>query len=126
MDPSKPLPLQDPAAKDGTPTLEGLLSSQLLLAQSLQERLNRTGAEGELSARDYRDFTSATTSIISLAHRTEEALKEIRAYAKFFEVVLEFFRARSDTLGEDLVAQLMEVSRQLRLEGEAASVLRRQ
>lgn len=126
MDPSKPLPAPgNSSPQDPAPTLEGLLSSQLRLAQSLQTRLNNQEAEGTLSPRDYRDFASAATGIISLAHRTEEALKVIKTYSTFFEVVLEFVRSRSDSLGEDLVAKLMETSRELRSEQEASSVIGR-
>ena len=124
MNPTQPLTAARTAALADDPTLEGLLSSQLKLAQTLQERLNRQDGD-ELSARDYRDFTSAATNIIALAHRTEEALREIRTLRTFIEVVLEFMKERSDTLGEDLVAQLVETSRSLRSEQDVFKVLDR-
>jgi hypothetical protein len=124
MNPTQPLTAARTAALADDPTLEGLLSSQLKLAQTLQERLNRQDGD-ELSARDYRDFVSSATSIIGLAHRTEEALKEIRTLRTFIEVVLEFMKERSDTLGEDLVAQLIETSRALRSEQDVLKVLDR-
>jgi hypothetical protein len=77
-----------------------------------------------LSPRDLKDLAAGASSLIALSHRTEQTLQEISTYRVFLNVVLEFLRRRSDTLGEDLLGELQAVAQELRAQTEFIEVRR--
>jgi hypothetical protein len=99
-------------------TLAGALQTQLQLAVTLQERLNDPSER--LDPRDFKELVSAASSILALAHRSDEALRTIQTYEAVFGVVMEFLRRRGDQVGEDLVAELRGVARDLHAADELA------
>jgi len=110
MDPSQPFPSSVAVSTaDGETSLSEVLNTQLSLAKEIQERLR--GSSGRnLDPREYKDLVSAASGIVSMAHRTQEAVRTIETYEAFAGVVFEFLRERGDNLGEDLVAKLKEVA----------------
>lgn len=126
MDPSMPvnqgqLPPAPPGAKPEV-QLEVVLQRQLNIANGLQDMIDSAGTVG-LSSRDLKDLTQAASGIIGLAHRTEESLRVIETYKALFEIVLEFLRNRSDSLGEDLVAELKKTADRLGALGAVKDLL---
>lgn len=123
------LPLRDPllprdANRDHQTqnvSLEKVLSTQLQLAQQIQNRL--IGAQESFEPRDFKDLVGTTSNIIGLAHRTEEAMRVISTYKLFVSTVVEFLKTRSDALGEDLVEELLEVARGLKTEAAVSSIV---
>jgi hypothetical protein len=91
--------------------LQGLLETQLRIAGALQQLIIRD--QRTLSARDFKDLSSAASSLIALSHRTERTLEEISTYRIFASTVLEFLRNRSDSLGEDLLEELHRVAHEM-------------
>ena len=91
--------------------LQGLLETQLQIAGALQQLIIRD--QRTLSARDFKDLSSAASSLIALSHRTERTLEEISTYRVFASTVLEFLRKRSDSLGEDLLEELHRVAHEM-------------
>lgn len=91
--------------------LQGLLETQLQIAGALQQLIIRD--QRTLSARDFKDLSSAASSLIALSHRTERTLEEISTYRVFASTVLEFLRKRSDSLGEDLLDELHRVAHEM-------------
>jgi len=101
-------------------SLEELLDRQLLIATRIQDTLLdrlRPGMENSLMVDDLKDLVAAVNGLVNLSHKTEEALKKINTLQKFVGVVVEFLRARSDTLGTDLLAELSATAKELGQEG---------
>lgn len=125
MDPTKPIPFV-PAlhamAPEEEATLAEALQTQLKLARTIQSRLN--DPTEILDPREFKELVNAASSIVGLAHRSDQALREIETYKKFAATVLEFLRRRGDQLGEDLVAELQQVARDLHVESEVRKVSR--
>jgi hypothetical protein len=106
MDPTRPIDAPNPGMPTSDPsevTLERLLERQLGIADTLQNML--LGAE-KMDARDFQTLANTASSLISLSHKTDAALKQLSTYRAFVDIVLEFLADRSDSLGEDLLAQL--------------------
>ena len=107
MDPSRPVIAPKPSILASDPsevTLERLLERQLGIADTLQQILI-TQRDG-MDMRDVQSLANTASSLISLSHKTDAALKQLSTYRAFVDVVLEFLADRSDSLGEDLLAQL--------------------
>jgi hypothetical protein len=107
MDPSRPMLPSDHGLGSGAQsevTLEQLLERQLGIADTLQQILitQRSG----MDMKDIQTLANTASSLISLSHKTDAALKQLSTYRAFVDVVLEFLADRSDSLGEDLLAQL--------------------
>lgn len=100
-----------PADSEGL-SLEQILAAQLGLAADIQRKVR--DEVGVLEAREYKDLISAASGIVTTAYRTDEALRTIETYKLFSETVMEFLRSRSDSIGEDLVEQLRQVSHNLK------------
>lgn len=94
-------------------SLETLLDTQLRVAGKLQEIVLQDLRSKAYDPSALKDLVNATNSLVALGHKTEEALKKINTLQKFVGVVVEFLRARSDSLGEDLLAELQEVAQQM-------------
>ena len=107
MDPSRPVTAPKPSILASDPsevTLEQLLERQLGIADTLQQILI-TQRDG-MDFKDVQSLANTASSLISLSHKTDAALKQLSTYRAFVDVVLEFLADRSDSLGEDLLAQL--------------------
>lgn len=121
MDPTKPIPfVPAPPKEEEDATLAEALQTQLKLARTIQNRLNDPSEA--LDPREFKELVNAASSIVSLAHRSDQALREIETYKKFAATVLEFLRRRGDQIGEDLVSELHGVARDLHVEGEVRKV----
>jgi hypothetical protein len=126
MDPTGVIPYDQPQPRnplDAAPapssdvvTLSTLLQSQLRLVKKLQDQLNRGGVES-LEPREVKEYLSSITTILTLAHRTEDLVKELKTYQQFRDVVIDWARSRSDGLGEDLVEALRQHAEQFRQDG---------
>lgn len=122
FDPLAPLSTAPSGAnQDPTATLEEVLATQLGLAKRLQQRLIN---EEYLEPRDYKDLVSTANNILALAHRTEEATRIIGTYKLFVSTVTEFLRNRSDTIGEDLIEELLKTAKNLGTDGTIGPMLR--
>ncbi len=122
FDPALPLDI-DLSSNPGESTdLRVLLEKQLQIASVMQGVILRD--HSALSPRDLKDLAAAASSLIALSHRTEQTLREITTYRTFVNVVLEFLKQRSDTLGQDLLEQLREVAQEMRAEEEFRDVQR--
>lgn len=94
--------------KDDTiPDLAQLLKSQARLAMTLQARVDSTP---NMDVKEMKDIATASASLVNGVHRTGELLRALETYKLFHSVVLAFIKSRSDSLGEDLLAELKEVS----------------
>jgi hypothetical protein len=117
-DPSQPLAPPPPAGATAPAkrqaSIQNLLEAQLEIAGDLQALIR--DQKSSLSARDFKDLATSASNLIALAHRTDETLRTVQTYKSFVDVVLEFLRQRSDSLGEDLLAELREVAKGLRAE----------
>jgi len=91
--------------------VQTLLERQLRIASSLQEAILAEGSN--IGPKDLKDLASTASTVIGLSYKTEQLLTEISTLRLFSQVVLEFLRNRSDTLGEDLLAELREVAKGL-------------
>ena len=121
MDPTKPIPfVPAPPKEEEDATLAEALQTQLKLARTIQNRLNDPSEA--LDPREFKELVNAASSIVSLAHRSDQALREIETYKKFAATVLEFLRRRGDQIGEDLVSELHGVAEDLHVAPEFRSV----
>ena len=100
------------------PDLAKLLKSQARLAQILQEK-----AVNNLDVKELKDIATASSTLVNGVHRTGELHRTIESYRLFHSVVLEFLRQRSDTLGEDLLAELRTVAEQMGARARVQSLL---
>lgn len=98
----------------GTVSYETLLKKQIQIASALQEKICQPGQA--LEVRELKDLITASSNLVTAAHRGGEALKSLETYRIFVGVVTEFLRRRSDTLGEDLVEELKAVAQEMRAE----------
>ena len=124
MDPTKPVPYAAPnlgAASDDTADLADLLGRQLVIAGVLQDALLKD--KNSLTTRELRDLASSASTLLSLSHRTESALATISTYRSFVSVVLEFLKSRSDSLGEDLLAELRKTGAEMRTPADAMALI---
>ena len=110
MDPSQIAPRTNrPAAQEpDLVDVKGLLERQLQIASSLQEAILRDG--DSLAPKELQALASTASSVISLSWKTEQLIQEISTLRLFSQTVLEFLRNRSDSLGEDLLAELRDVA----------------
>lgn len=91
--------------------LSQLLQSQLRLAERLQNKL-LNGGINELPPREMKELVNSVSTLLTLAHRTGQAEKEIQTYKLFVVTVMDFLRRRSDSLGIDLASELREVAKE--------------
>ncbi len=121
-DPTMPLAAQqdEPETDDGA-DLAVLLGRQLTIAGVLQDALLRD--KNSLTTRELRDLSSSASTLLSLSHRTDQALSQLVTYRSFVSVVLEFLKSRSDLLGEDLLAELRKTARDMRTPEGALSLM---
>lgn len=103
-------------------TFEELLKKQILIANALQERICKPGEP--LDVRDLKDLVTASSSLVSAVQRGGEALKSLETYRVFINIVVEFLKRRSDSTGEDLMAELRSVAQELRSVGVLDQVVR--
>lgn len=122
FDPTLPRDVTERPAPAEPTDLQDLLRKQLQIAETMQSIILRD--KESLSPRDLKDLAAGASSLIALSHRTEQTLQEISTYRVFLNVVLEFLRRRSDTLGEDLLGELQAVAQELRAQTEYAEVRR--
>jgi hypothetical protein len=117
MDPSQIAPRTNrPAAQDtDIVDVRELLERQLRIASSLQEAI--INDNGELTPKDLGSLASTASAVIGLGHKTEQLLTEISTLRLFSQVVLEFLRNRSDSLGEDLLKELRGVAESMNASG---------
>lgn len=122
FDPTLPRDVTERPAPAEPTDLQDLLRKQLQIAETMQSIILRD--KESLSPRDLKDLAAGASSLIALSHRTEQTLQEISTYRVFLNVVLEFLRRRSDTLGENLLSELQSVAQELRAQTEYAEVRR--
>lgn len=103
-------------------SLESLLSNQVTIAGELQRIITSSG--GQMDTKDLRDLVSTLSALVNSIHKANEPLKALSTYRLFTDVVIEFIRRRSDTLGDDLVAELHQVARELRATAAAKELLK--
>ena len=120
LDPTKPVPYAAPAATDDA-DLANLMGRQLTIAGILQDALLRD--QNSLTTRELRDLSSSASTLLSLSHRTEQALAQLTTYRSFVSVVLEFLKSRSDSLGEDLLAELRKTGAEMRTPADAMALI---
>lgn len=121
MDPTKPLPYAAPAAATDDADLANLMGRQLTIAGILQDALLRD--QNSLTTRELRDLSSSASTLLSLSHRTDQALAQLTTYRSFVSVVLEFLKSRSDSLGEDLLAELRKTGAEMRTPADAMALI---
>lgn len=117
MNPTQLLPTAPPVPPDTSfdprqgndASLGTLLQTQLKVAQSLQQKL-LGGNLDALPPRDLKEMVNSVSTLLTLAHRTGQADQEISTYRLYVTIVNDFLRRRSDTLGEDLAAELRRVA----------------
>ena len=98
--------------------LRSMLKEQLKLTSKLQAKLS-VGIEA-LPPREVKELIGSISSILTLAHRTEEILTELDTYKLFMDATVKFLKTRQDSLGEDLVGELRQVAATMRTRrGEA-------
>lgn len=123
-DPSVPQPgytdYLDSRDLEAPSDLQGLLETQLQIAHVIQQAVLRD--RHTMSARDLKDLSGAASSLIALSHRTEKTLQAVTTYRVFVGAVLEFLKARSDSLGEDLLGELRRVAEDLKATEEFKAV----
>ena len=105
---------------DDTPDLAQLLKSQARLAMTLQERVANTPS---MEVKELKDIATACSTLVNGVHRAGELHRTIETYRLFHSVVLAFLRDRSDSLGEDLLAELKTVASQMSARSQIASLL---
>lgn len=108
------LPDRAPASSpqgQGQVGLSQLLQSQLQLAEKLQMKL-LNGGLNSLPPREMKELVNSVSTLLTLAHRTGQAEKEIQTYKLFITAVMDFLRRRSDELGVDLANELREVAKE--------------
>lgn len=122
MDPTKPQPRQTPViTPDEDADIADLLNKQLTIVSVLQSALLNN--QHELSTRELRDLASSASTLLGLSHRTEQVLAQLTTYRSFVSVVLEFLKARSDSLGEDLLAELRKTGAEMRTPAAAMELI---
>jgi hypothetical protein len=94
----------NPVESSSEVTLEQLLERQLGIADTLQKIL--ISQQHGMDSKEIQTLANTASSLISLSHKTDAALKQLSTYRAFVDIVLEFLADRSDSLGEDLLAQL--------------------
>jgi hypothetical protein len=92
------------ADDDTVASLQQLLERQLQVADKVQRQLIEH--RGVMDVKDLQGLANTASSLIALAHKTDSALSQLATFRLFADTVLEFLQDRSDTLGEDLLAQL--------------------
>ena len=103
--------------------LRSLLKTQLHLTNELQRQLVNGGLNS-LPPREVKELLTAVGSMLTLAHRTDEVLRELETYKLLLEVVFAWVEQRSDSTGEDLLAELRRVGSEMRnSEGVSADKL---
>jgi hypothetical protein len=91
--------------------LSTLLQSQLRLAERLQKKL-LGGGLNSMPAREMKELVNSLSTLLTLAHRTNQANEEIQTYKMFVTVVMDFLKRRGDSLGEDLAEELRQVGKE--------------
>ena len=94
----------NPVEPSSEVSLEQLLERQLGIADTLQKIL--ISQQHGMDSKEIQTLANTASSLISLSHKTDAALKQLSTYRAFVDIVLEFLADRSDSLGEDLLAQL--------------------
>lgn len=107
--------------EDEQVSLQRLLKTQGRVAASLQNLLLKS----DLPPKDFKEIATAAGSLVALANRTDGTLRTMETYRLFVEVVVEFIRRRSDALGDDLVAELLSVAKDMRAEIEVRQLMGR-
>jgi hypothetical protein len=109
--PSSGRPASKPyRSEEDTPDLASLLKSQARLAMTLQQRVEN---EPSMEVKELKDLATACSTLVNGVHRAGELHRTIETYRLFHSVVLAFLKSRSDTLGEDLLAELKTVADQM-------------
>lgn len=108
--------------RDTEATLEELLKRQLAITSALQSMISDNSAQ--FSPREFKELAATANSLVTGASRAGEALRALATYRAFIDVVVEFIKRRSDSLGDDLVAELLEVSREMRSEHLVSPLLK--
>ncbi len=98
------------SGEEDTPDLASLLKSQARLAMTLQQRVEN---EPSMEVKELKDIATACSTLVNGVHRAGELHRTIETYRLFHSVVLAFLKSRSDTLGEDLLAELKTVADQM-------------
>ena len=121
-DPTMPITAtpSEPDADDEA-DLAVLLGRQLTIAGVLQDALLKD--RDKLSTRELKDLASSASTLLSLSHRTEQALSSLTTYRAFVATVLEFLKSHSDLLGEDLLAELRKTARDMRMSEGAMALM---
>lgn len=96
-------------------SLEDLLKNQIIIAGELQKIIRQQGSH--LDPKELKDLVQTSSTVVAAAYKAGESLRALSTYRTFVEVVLEFLKRRSDTLGDDLLAELLSTARDLRAEG---------
>ena len=120
--PSSGRPASKPyrSAEEDTPDLASLLKSQARLAMTLQQRVE---SEPSMEVKELKDIATACSTLVNGVHRAGELHRTIETYRLFHSVVLAFLKSRSDTLGEDLLAELRTVASQMSARSQLGSLL---
>ena len=108
-----PPPLGDPVDTTEEVSLRSLLRTQLLLTKAVQDQLVNGGINS-LPPREVKELISSVSSILNIAHRTEEIVNELDTYKLFKDVVMEFLKTRQDETGEKLIEELRKVADRMR------------
>ena len=98
------------SVEDDTPDLAQLLKSQARLAMTLQQRVESMPS---MEVKELKDIATACSTLVNGVHRAGELHRTIETYRLFHSVVLAFLKRRSDSLGEDLLAELKTVADQM-------------
>lgn len=93
-------------------SFEELLKKQIYIAGSIQERICDPNQHYEI--KEIKDLVMTSSSLLTLAQRSGEALSSLETYRVFLSIVVEFLKRRRDTTGEDLLSELKEISHELR------------
>ena len=90
-----------------------LLKTQLTLTNRLQQQL-LDGGLNSLPPREVKEILTTVSSMLTLAHRTDEVSRELETYKLIVEVVFAWVKKRADSTGEDLLAELRAVAATMR------------
>jgi hypothetical protein len=127
VDPASPFvpPVKQPVPEEANPLfghagdddtridISQLLKTQLRLTNTLQKQLVEGGINS-LPPREVKELLTAVGSMLTLAHKTDEVLRELETYKLLLEVIFEWVRRRADSTGEDLLTELRGVASELR------------
>jgi hypothetical protein len=122
LNPSAPIQKKPPQSAANVDT-SSLLTKQMKIAGILQDTVLL--GKDSLGTRDLKDLATASSTMIGLAQKTDHLLREVETLRLFSVVVMDFLRRRSDTLGEDLLAELRLVAEDLHAEASVAEAERR-